>query len=96
LELASIAKDSILIDEEQAKFPSVPRKSQRASPLQVIILNKLLSISLACLKETFKQYSSFSEPFRVEAKARLLLLGLSPPRISVSGLTVARWIKSIL
>lgn len=41
-ELASIVKDSIVIDDEQAKFSlAVPRKSQRASSLQVITLKKL-------------------------------------------------------
>jgi site-specific recombinase XerD len=96
-ELASIVKDSIVIDDEQAKFSlSVPRKSQRASALQVITLKKLLPVSLACPVEALKQYLSVSEPFRVGAKGRLLLLGLRPPRCSVSGSTVARWIKSIL
>ncbi|XP_045023289.1 uncharacterized protein LOC116935744 isoform X2 [Daphnia magna] len=96
-ELANIVKDSIVIDDEQAKFSlSAPRKSQRASPLQVITLKKLHPVSLACPVETLKQYISVSEQFRVRAKARLLLLGLRPPRSSVSGSTVARWIKSIL
>lgn len=92
-ELASIVKDSIVTSQV---FPSVPRKSQRASALQVITLKKLLPVSLACPVEALKQYLSVSEPFRVGAKGRLLLLSLRPPRCSVSGSTVARWIKSIL
>ena len=96
-EFVSIAKDSIVIDDDQAKFSlSVPRKSQRASPCQLITLKKLHPVSLTCPVETLKQYISVSEPFRVGEKSRLLLLSLRPPRNSVSGSTVARWIKSIL
>lgn len=86
-----------LIDDEQAKFAlSVPRKSQRTSPLHLISLKKLHPVSLACPVETLKHYISASEPFRGGEKSRLLLLGLRPPRNSVSGSTVACWIKSVL
>ncbi len=96
-ELASIVRDSIVIDDEQAKFAlSALRKSQRASSLQLISLKKLQPVSLACPVATLMHYISVSEPFRVGEKSRLLLLGLRPPRNSVCGSTVARWIKSLL
>jgi hypothetical protein len=62
-ELANIVRDSIVIDDDQAKFAlSTPRKSHRASPLQLITLKKLHPVSLACPVEILKQYISVSEP----------------------------------
>ncbi len=96
-ELANIDRDSIVMDEGQAKFSlSKPRKTQRNSPLQVITLKKMQPVSLACPVETLRDYLIVSDQFRSGPKSKLLLLGLRPPRNSVGGSTLARWIKAVL
>jgi hypothetical protein len=79
-ELANISKDSIAIDDIQAKFSlAKPRKSQRSSPLQIIILKKLQPTSFVCPVETLKDYIAASENFRQGPNSKLLLLGIGPP-----------------
>ena len=96
-ELASIDRYSVVFLNNQAKFSlQKPRKSQRNSSLQVITLEKLLPLPLACPVETLKDFLSASDQLRQGEKAKSLFIGLRPPHSSVGASSVARWLKIIL
>jgi hypothetical protein len=95
-ELASIDRYSVVFVNNQAKFSlQRPRKSQRNSSLQVITLEKLLPLPLACPVETLKDLTA-SDQLRQGEKAKSLFIGLRPPHSSVGASSVARWLKFIL
>jgi hypothetical protein len=96
-ELASIYRYSVVFCNNQAKFSlQKPRKFQRNSPLQVITLEKLLPLPLACPVETLKDFLIASDQLRQGEKAKSLFIGLRPPHSSVGASSVARWLKLIL
>lgn len=96
-ELAAIDRQSVVISQGKAQFSLVkPRKAKKGGVLHNFVIQKFKSNSNLCPVVCLCDYILQTEALRNNVNSKLLFLSPVRPYKSVTGSSIARWIKTIL
>ena len=95
-ELAAIEFASARMEQGQARLVlGAPRKSQRSSPLQEIVVKRIAN-SQVCPVAALEAYIDRTKPWRRGKRSDRLFLQCKKPHNPVTPSTIGHWLKEIL